>query len=452
MKRFRKWLLAGLSLVFFSAAAPAQQYNIFHTTLANGLQVIAIENPIVPLATIEIAVRNGAFTQPPEFDGLSHLYEHMFFKANAKLPDQESFLDRVGDLGISWNGTTSEEVVNYYFTLPKENLRAGLQFMNDAIRTPLFLEEELIRERPVVIGEYDRQESNPFFHLVTAVNKKLWHKYYSHKNVIGDRQVILTADREKMKTIQQRYYVPNNSALLIAGDINHEKVFKWAKKIFSSWPRGEDPFVKFPAPDHPPLKKSEMVIVEKPVNAVTIRINLHGPSVRKDPQATYAADVFSYILSQPNSKFYRELIDSGVLTGVSFNYYTLDKTGPITLLAQTTADKYNAAVQAIRGQVQKFTDPEYYTDEQLANSKHQLEINEIYSHEKPSTYAHVVGFWWSVASLDYYLSYVDNLRKVSREDINTYIRRYIQNAPYIMGVMLSPEDRRKLGLDEGKAL
>ena len=452
MKRFSIWTLAVFLLGYFPAKVAAQQYNIFHTTLENGLQVIAIENPIVPLATIEIAVRNGAFTEPPEYDGLSHLYEHMFFKANAKLPDQESFLDRVGDLGISWNGTTREEVVNYYFTLPKENLREGLQFMNDAIRTPLFLEEELIRERPVVIGEYDRQESNPFFHLLTAVNKKLWYKYYSHKNIIGDRQVILAADREKMKTIQQRYYVPNNSALLIAGDVDHQKAFKWAKKIFSSWPRGEDPFVKFPAPDHPPLKKSEMVIVEKPVNAVTIMLNLHGPSVRQDPQATYAADVFSYILSQPNSKFYQELIDSGVLTGVSFSYYTLDKTGPITLLAQTTADKYHAAIQMIWAQVQKFTDPDYYTDAQLANSKHQLEINEIYTHEKPSAYAHTIGFWWSVAGLDYYLGYVDNLRKVTREDINTYVRRYIQNAPYILGVMLSPEDRAKLGLDEGKSL
>ena len=452
MTRYKRWIFAAILPAYFATTAFAQKYNIFHTQLENGLEVVAVENPIVPLATIEIAVCNGAFTETPEYNGLSHLYEHMFFKANAAYPDGDAYLERTGELGMSWNASTREEVVNYYFTLPKDNLREGLEFMSAAIRTPLFIEEELARERPVVIGEYDRQESNPLFHLFTAVNKKLWHKYYSHKNVIGDRQVILTADREKMKTIQQRYYVPNNSALLIAGDINHEKVFKWAKKIFSSWPRGEDPFVKFPAPDHPPLKKSEMVIVEKPVNAVTIRINLHGPSVRKDPQATYAADVFSYILSQPNSKFYRELIDSGVLTGVSFNYYTLDKTGPITLLAQTTADKYNAAVQAIRGQVQKFTDPEYYTDEQLANSKHQLEINEIYSHEKPSTYAHVVGFWWSVASLDYYLSYVDNLRKVSREDINTYIRRYIQNAPYIMGVMLSPEDRRKLGLDEGKAL
>jgi len=452
MIRLKRWIFAALLLIYSPIIGLAQQYNIFHADLDNGLKVIVIENPIVPLATIEIAVRNGAFTEPPEYAGLSHLYEHMFFKANAAYPDGDHFLERTGELGISWNASTREEVVNYYFTLPEDNLREGLEFMSDAIRTPLFLDEELAHERPVVIAEYDRQESNPFFHLITAVNKKLWHKYFSHKNVIGDREVIISADREKMKTIQQRYYVPNNAALLVAGDVKHEKVFKEAEKIFSAWPCGADPFVKYPAPDHPPLPKSELLVVEKPVNAVTVLINLHGPSVRKDPAATYAADVFSYILSQPNSIFYQELMDSGLLTAVNFNYYTLDKTGPITILAQTTAEKFDAASKAIFVQIKKFTGPDYYTDEQLANSKHQLEINETYSHERPSTYVHAVGFWWSVASLDYYLGYVDNLRQVTREDINAYVRRYIQNAPYIMGVLISPEDRRKINLDEWKSL
>ncbi len=452
MTRYKRWIFAAILPAYFATTAFAQKYNIFHTQLENGLEVVAVENPIVPLATIEIAVCNGAFTETPEYNGLSHLYEHMFFKANAAYPDGDAYLERTGELGMSWNASTREEVVNYYFTLPKDNLREGLEFMSAAIRTPLFIEEELARERPVVIGEYDRQESNPLFHLFTAVNKKLWHKYYSHKNTIGDREVILSADREKMKTIQQRYYVPNNAALIVAGEVEHEKVFKWAKKIFSSWPRSEDPFVRFPAPDHPPLPKTEIVVVEKPVNAITIQIGMHGPSVRQDPAATYAADVFSYILRQPNSKFYKQLVDSGLLTGVNLNYYTLHKTGPITILAQTSAEKYEAAVKAIFAQIQQFTAPDYYTDEQLANAKHQLEINETYGQERPSTFAHTVGFWWSVAGLDYYLTYVDNLRQVSREDINTYVRRYIQNAPYVMGVLASPEDRKKLRLEEGKPL
>jgi len=452
MVRSTRWIGAVALLWCFSTTALAQKYNIFRTELKNGLDVIVVENPIVPLATVEIDVHNGAFTEPPEYDGLSHLYEHMFFKANEMIPNQERFLERGRELGMTWNGTTSEERVNYFFTLPKDSVRQGLEFMNAAIRTPLFLEEELVRERPVVTGEYDRAEANPFYHLAVAVNKKMWQKYYSHKNVIGDRNIILTADKAKMKTIQQRYYVPNNSALLVAGDVKHQEVFKLAEGIFGSWARGEDPFVKYPAPEHPPLTKSEIVVVEKPVRALSVQIAMHGPSVSKDPQATYAADVFSFILSQPNSKFYKNLVDSGLLTSVNLGYYTLDKTGPITIFAQMSPDQYEVATKAIFDEVKKFAEADYYTDEQLETAKNQLEISEVYGQEQPSNFVHTAGFWWAVAGLDYYLGYVDNLRKVSREDLDAYVRRYIQNAPYIMGILISPQDRQKVAIKEGEIL
>ncbi len=145
-------VLGGRCALVSPRAALAQKYNIYRTELKNGLDVIVVENPIVPLATVEINVHNGSFTEPPEYNGLSHLYEHMFFKANEEIPNQERFLERGRELGMSWNGSTSEERVNYFFTFPKDSLRQGLEFMNAAIRTPLFKEEELVKERPVVTG------------------------------------------------------------------------------------------------------------------------------------------------------------------------------------------------------------------------------------------------------------------------------------------------------------
>ena len=60
--------------------------------LANGLEVIVVENHGVPLATVEVNVKNGSFTQPPEYEGLAHMYEHMFFRANSKYPRAQEFL------------------------------------------------------------------------------------------------------------------------------------------------------------------------------------------------------------------------------------------------------------------------------------------------------------------------------------------------------------------------
>src|ERR1700754_5336867 len=75
-------------------AQPRLPEGYFWKKLPNGLEVVVIENSKVPLATIEIAVKNGAYTEGPEFSGLSHLFEHMFFKANKDYPSQEKFIQR----------------------------------------------------------------------------------------------------------------------------------------------------------------------------------------------------------------------------------------------------------------------------------------------------------------------------------------------------------------------
>jgi len=435
----------GVLLYLLPLLCFAQQYGIYTASLPNGLEVIAIENHIVPLVTVELNVKNGSYTESPEYNGLSHLYEHMFFKANASIPNQEKYLERSRELGMNWNGTTSEERVNYFFTLSKDSLPQGLAFMKAAALTPLFLQTELERERPVVTGEYDRAESNPAYHLFVAVNKKLWHTYYSRKNVIGDRDMILTADQKKMQTIQNRYYIPNNSSLLVAGDIDHEQVFKLAREYFGDWKRGENPFILHPVPEHPPLSKTETVIVEKPVNAVTLMIAMHGPSVSEDPAATYAADVLSYIMGQRNSSFQKRLVESGLCSFVNLGYQTLNYTGPIRIMAQMSADKYRDAERVLFEELKQLTSADYFSDEQLETAKTQLERNELYDQERPSAFVHTVGYWWAVTGgLDYYLHYVENLRKVTRKDINDYVQKYINGAPYVKGVLVSSGDRKKI--------
>lgn len=414
--------------------------------LANGLEVIVIENHAVPIVTVELDVKNGAFTESPEYDGLSHLYEHMFFKANKVIPSQEAYLRRMNQLGASWNGTTSEERVNYYVTVGKDSLIPAMQFMEDAIRYPLFQQEELVRERPVVLGEFDRNEANPVFHLLRGADTLLWTPaYYSHKNVIGNRDVIITATQEKMNTIKNRFYVPNNSALILSGDITPARGFDLAERVFGDWPRGADPFAT-PVENPPPLRENKAVIVERPVNAVTLYMAWDGPSVVTDPHSTYVADALSTVLNNPTSKFYKRLIESGLTYGVSLGYYTLAHTGPITVFAQVDPGKLLEAQRAILDEIGKFVQPGYITEAELKGAQRQLGINALYEREQSTEWAHTVGFWWSVASLDYYRNYVPNMQKISTNDIATYARTYLIGKPHVTGVLINPEARAKLNL------
>lgn len=440
--------LAALALLAAPAGVAAAQSDlpIRDTVLANGLHVIVIESHAVPLVTVELDVRNGSFTEPADYNGLSHLYEHMFFKANRVIPSQEAYLRRTRQLGAGWNGTTSEERVNYFLTLGADSVRPALQFMEDAIRHPLFQQEELVRERPVVTGEYDRNESTPLFHLYRGSDTLLWGRdYYPRKNVIGDREVILTATPEKMRAIQERYYVPNNTALILAGDVETARAFRMAAEIFGDWPRGPDPFAT-PAPDPPPLARSRAVIVEQPVSSVTLLLGWQGPSVTRDPAASYAADMLSLALNNRASPFQKRLVDSGLAFSASHTWYTQAHVGPTYVQLQTTPEKLLEAERALLEEVARLADSTYVPPEQLEAAREQVAIRALYEREQASEWAHGVGYVWAVAGLDYYRTYVLNMQRVTRGDLARYARTYLQGKPFVAAVMISPEARERIHL------
>jgi zinc protease len=432
-----------------AATAPArapQATQWVNRQLPNGLEVVVLEDHSVPLVTVEMAVKNGSFTEPPELNGLSHLFEHMFFKSNRATANSEEYLRDIGKLGVAYNGSTREEIVNYYFTTTTPNYPVALRLMRDSIRYPLFDEREFERERQVVIGELDRNESNPYFYLNQELMNRLFYKYPSRKQPGGNRETVSKATTDIMRTIQKRYYVPNNSALIITGDVAPDEVFRQAQELFGDWPKTEDPFVKYPLVEHPPLPKSEGVVLTQPVQNVVIIVGWQGPSIGKDNEATYAADVFSFILRQPNSRFQRALVDSGLTNGVDISYYTQRNVGPIMLSAQTTPDKARAAVKAIYNEVAHFNDKDYFTDEQLESAKALLEADDLFSREKLSDYSHTLGFWWASTGLDYFRGYLGNLRRTSRADISRYVTTYIQGKPHISVVMMSDEAQRAVQL------
>ncbi len=431
--------------LFTSWAQPRLPGNYYWQKLDNGLEVVVIENNRVPLATIEIAVKNGAYTEGPEYSGLSHLFEHMFFKANKDYPDQEKFIERTQELGAIWNGTTNVERVNYFFTFDRDSLEAGLQFMNSAMRYPIYRVEDMQKERPVVDGEFQRAESDPGFQLWIESSKKLWGDLFTRKNPIGDHDIINTATPEKMMVIKDKYYHPNNSVLVITGDVQHDQAFSLAKKVFGDWPNsGFDPHEKYPIPEFKPLTKTEYFIKELSIAQTPyIMIGWHGPEYRSDSAATLAADLFSTALGLNSSKWQQALVDKGLATHASVNYTTNRYVGPIQIFVVPNPEKIKECYAELMNQISQFGDPEYFTEEQLQTAKEVFRRNEIRSNEKPSSLSMQLTYWWASTSLDYFTDYVPNVMKMTRQDIANYVNKYVKNKPFVAGMVISPDMNKK---------
>lgn len=434
--------------LLFAPLARADAPPIQRHTCKNGLEVLVAESHAVPLITVEIAAKNGSMTESPEYNGLSHLYEHMFFKANAAIPNQEAYLARVQELGIQFNGTTNTERVNYFFTTTSDHFHDAMVFMRDAIATPVFDDKELERERVVVTGEIDRNEANPFYHFNHEVQKRVWYKYPSRKDPLGTRKTVLGATVKMMKTIQERYYIPNNSVLVITGDVKAADVFKEADALFDGWKKGDDPFKKFPLVKHPGLTKSEAVVVEQPVRGYIGELVFHGPStVGKDVDLTYAADLLTVAISEPSSKFQKHLVESGACVSANMSWYTQMNTGPITVSFEAAPENIDRCVKAVMDELPKMKESDYLTDEEMKNAGRSVEVSTIKERERASAFAHTLTFWWTSAGLDYYFSYVDKMKKVTRADIARYLDTYVIKKSFVFGSMLSP-DMAKKGFDQ----
>jgi zinc protease len=432
--------VAGLLLAVSSFAQLRLPAGYYWKQLPNGLQVLVIENSKVPLATIEIAVKNGSFTEDSVYNGLSHLFEHMFFKANRDYPTQAQFLKRTQELGAIWNGTTSNERVNYFFTFDRDSLSAGLKFLNAAIRFPIYRVEDMQKERVVVDGEFQRAESNPFFQLNFEVEKRVWGDLFTRKNPIGIHNIINTATPEKMMIIKNKYYFPNNSLLTICGDVKHDEAFAMAEKIFGDWESsGSDPIKKYPIPAFKPIAKSDFFVKESTIAQTPfMQYEWQGPAYETDSAATIAADVFSTILGLNSSKFQQALVDKGLSSGVGINYQTCRYVGPIAIQCVPNPDKIKECYTELMHQISMFDDPDYFTDAQLADAKAILLRDHEYAKEKPSSLPSQASYCWASTSLNYFTDNTDDYQKITRADIKRYVETYLAGKPVVAGLIIDP--------------
>jgi zinc protease len=301
----------------------------------------------------------------------------------------------------------------------------------------------------VVAGEFQRNESNPFFFLLQDMDKHLWGDKVSRKNSIGRYEVILNATPQIMQKIKDMYYYPNNSMLIVAGDVNHNQVFTEVDKLFNTWEASkQDIFKTNPIPVFSPLDKNTSFITENENNQVPIYLQAwHGPDTRNNAYETIVADVFSTILQQKSSKFQKKLIESGLAYEVQVSYQTCKYIGPINVILVPDPAKMKEAIKALEAEIKLWSSPGYFTEDELQTAKDMLEISNIYGKEKCSEYVHSISYFWASADLNYFYNYVEEVKKVNQNDISAFVKKYIDTKKSSIGVLISPEQRKEIKLD-----
>ncbi len=345
---FKALQRAALTVAILCLAVPDCWAHLKSDRLENGMELVTFEARKVPLVTIVLTVKAGAFTEKPDTNGLTHLWEHMFFKGNASIPNQEAFQRKIQDLGIIYNGDTHPELVRYYFTLPSAFLEEGLDFMYHAIATPLIDQQELERERKVVLDEWDRNASQPGFNLYRARLNAIYGPLSYLRYPLGERETIEKAERQQLMAIKDEVFVPQNSALLVSGDFDSAALTAMVKKIFGRWENPKD-WKPLKAPAFPAFPKISQDIIRAHPQARNVGITLTypGPLARLNPHDASVADVLSGLVNHSLSKFHKRYIDSGLSYGAGFGYLTQSQAGELNLWASCSPEKFEEVREAL---------------------------------------------------------------------------------------------------------
>jgi len=442
----RPFVVTALGLALLAGRASPQRAKldsiVQSTTLENGLQVIVLNNPRIPFVTVEMVFKAGAFIQPDQnHAGLAHLIEHLLFRSG----DAGSLDADAAKIDAVWNGVTGTESVRYYFTFPSEHLKDGLSLMADMIRKPQFTQDAVEAERKVVRGELERRASEPDVLLLTQADALLWGaEAWSSKSAGGNVPAMNATTPDELRTLYDRFYVPNNAALIVTGDASDTDVAALATKEFKGWKRRDDPLATVRPTEIKPLSAIARKVFAAPVKDVTFLVRWQGPSVGTDPGATYAADVFAGLVNQRVSETQRRLVDGGIVDQVSLSYETLNYVGPIELMARTSVDRGVEAAQALGEEIARFTASDYFDEEDLGFAKKWQRVAAHFQLERAQTAAHMMAAFWSTAGLDYYLGYGDALDAQTDDDVHRFVNDYIVGHPMAIVVMVPEDGGREL--------
>ncbi|NDE13311.1 insulinase family protein [bacterium] len=425
--------------------------SFFVRKMPNGLELVMVPSAKVPLATIVIAAKAGAMTETPDINGLTHLWEHMFFKGNKRLPNQEAFMNRVRELGIMFNGDTSSEVVRYFFTLPSAYLDEGLQFMSDAIATPLLEQNELERERRVVLDEYDRDASSPSFDRDNLTRVLTYGPNDYRRDALGKRKVVESATREQLLRIKSEVFTPGNCALLVGGDFDKATLPSLVEKHFGSWanPQGWKPVSR---PEITGIHKpADFVMTRKDVENADVQITFAGPRALIDQKDTYPADLLSRMLGHKNGRFYKKFVDSGLTLSAGAGYFTQADAGDFSIFASMQPSRAKEVREMLLKEIAEWRRPGYFTQEQFEDAKRGFQIERKFELNKISEYTKSLAFWWAIAGLDYYSGYLDRLQATHMSDVQAFVSRWLVKKPYVSSIFMSPESAGKVGLVDNSA-
>lgn len=418
-----KLLICLLSIVSYSKA---QKVNFNEYDLPNGLHVILHQDNNAPVVAVSVMYHVGSKNENPNRTGFAHFFEHLLFEGSDNIKRGE-FMKIVSSNGGQNNANTSQDRTFYYEVFPSNQLETGLWLESERMMHPVINEIGVKTQNEVVKEEKRmRVDNQPYGNFLGEVMKRLFTKHPYNWVPIGSMAHLDSSKLSEFIAFNKKYYTPNNAVLSIAGDINIENTKYLIASYFGEIPSG--------------VKLDKVNIQEDPITNEIIDTaydgNIQIPAIMtayrtpgETSKESLALELASSVLSQgASSRMYKKMVDDkkNSLQVGCFNYALEDYGAYITYALPNGETSLSTLLKDMDDEILNLQN-NLISVEEFTKIRNQYENEFIGKNDKMLGVAENLAdsYTFQNKNTNYINEELDEVRKITREDIQNVARKYL---------------------------
>lgn len=394
------------------------------SVLDNGLTVILKAHRTAPVACVQMYCKTGSIYEQEYLGaGMSHLFEHLLHGAATRNRSEEESRRILDDLGGNSNAYTSYDVTCYYIDTAREQAAKAVGLLGSWITAPTFPQEAFDREWGVVQRELERDLDDPDRQIDYLLMETMYPEHPARFPVIGHQSIVQSLKKEDIVGYYHRMYVPDNIVVTIVGDIDLDGMLGVVSKEFAGFKRQRVPAIVLP--EQQPMVTPRSATKSMKVQSASLR--LAWPTIPLTHPDLYALDVLSFILTQGESaRLQRTIRDAGLTLSIgSFSHTPSWANGIFAISARLAPDKIGPAKDAILKQV-ALVQQELLSADDLGKAKKQKAAEHVFqSQTAESIAAMIANDYIATGDIHFSQAYVDNIQKVTAEQVRDVARKYL---------------------------
>lgn len=345
-------------------------------TCSNGVRIIVEQIPSVRSVTIGVWVGAGSRYETEETNGISHFLEHMFFKGTNTKNAQE-IAEAFDAIGGQVNAFTSKEYTCYYARVLDEKAEYALDLLADMFFNSVFDEEELKKERNVVLEEINMYEDSPDEIVHELLSEASFGEHPLAKSILGTKDTLLQFDRTLLETFRKKFYTPENVVISVAGNIS-DAFIQAVEKNFGSYETTSEK-----RQIQRPIFQAQKLNRKKETEQSHICLGFAGLPYG-DERLYHLAILNNLLGGSMSSRLFQEIREKRGLAYSVFSYHaSFIDTGLLTIYAGTAPNQADNVYETLIETIHSLQDG--ITGRELENSKAQLKGNLMLSLESTNS-------------------------------------------------------------------